>query len=330
MKSFKAYLLHKIQNKIVGSIQDMKTDQLPNNEVTVSVCYSSLNYKDGLILNGLGNLVKEYPHIPGIDYVGTVIDSNHYSFSAGDWVIGTGFRVGETRWGGYSQRVTANGNEIVHLPDSISPFQAMGLGGAGLTAAIALEALEKQGLTPEAGEILITGGCGGVGTFSIMLFAEHGYHVVASTGRMQYKDQLMNLGAKEVIERSTLSKPEARPLKHARWAGCVDTVGGVTLSNILSSMNYGASIASVGLAESSELKTSIIPFLLRSVNIIGIDSVFYPIEKRPFLWRKLTNIVNQDRVRNILKEADLNHLNSLGKRILRGEIFGRVVIKIAN
>jgi len=330
MTSFKAYLLHKTPKGIIGAIEKMTTDQLPDGEVKVSVRYSSLNYKDGLILSGLGNLVKKYPHVPGIDFVGTVLDSNNSDFSTGDWVIGTGFRIGETRWGGYSQQVTANADELIHLPDSLSPFYAMGLGAAGLTAAIALEALEKQGLTPDAGEILITGGCGGVGTFSILLFAAHGYHVVASTGRMQYRDQLINLGAKEVIERSTLSEAPRRPLKSARWAGCVDTVGGVTLSNVLSSMSYGSSIASVGLADSSELTTSVIPFLLRSVNIIGIDSVFYPIEKRPSLWKQLGNIVDQSCIRDILQEAELNQLNALGAKILQGQIHGRVVIKIAD
>ena len=330
MTSLKAYLLRKNRKGIIGAIEEIHTDQLPDDEVNVSVRYSSLNYKDGLILNGIGNLVKKYPHVPGIDFVGTVIDSKHSDFSPGDWVIGTGFRIGETRWGGYSQQVAANADELVHLPKNISPFYAMGLGAAGLTAAIALEALEKQGLTPDAGEILITGACGGVGTFSILLFAAQGYRVVASTGRMEYRDQLIHLGAKEVIQRSELNKAPERPLKSARWAGCVDTVGGTTLANVLSSMDYGSSIASVGLADSSELTTSVIPFLLRSVNIIGVDSVFYPIKKRPRLWDQLGNLINQNCIRGLLKEADLNQLNVLGKKILRGQIHGRVVIKIAD
>ena len=330
MKSMKAYILRKTEQRVRGAVEEINADQIPEGEVSISVHYSSLNYKDGLILNGLGNLVKEYPHVPGIDFVGEVLESKHSNFSRGDWVIGTGFRIGEMRWGGYAEQVTANANELVALPDNLSPFQAMGLGAAGLTAAIALEALERQGLEPSAGEILITGGCGGVATFAIMLFAARGYHVVASTGRMQYRDQLLRLGAKKVIDRSTLSMVPQRPLNNARWGGCVDTIGGISLANIISSMKYGSSIASVGLAENSELTTSVIPFLLRSVNLIGIDSVFYPIDKRPHLWNQLGELLEHNHLDDILQEANLNQLNTLGEKILQGQIYGRIVIKITD
>ena len=229
MDAFRALVVDKHGDQLMADIREVESVHLPEGDVTVEVAYSSLNYKDGLVLNGLGGLVKSYPHVPGIDYAGTVSYSTHPDFTRGDHVIGTGFRVGEVRWGGYAQRVSVSGDWLVSLPQNLSLYRAMCLGSAGLTAAISLRTLEEHGLHPNQGEVLITGASGGVGSFAVSLLAHLGYQVVALTGREENLDYLRQLGAKEILPRSELSSPTGKPLESARWAACIDSVGGPVL-----------------------------------------------------------------------------------------------------
>jgi acrylyl-CoA reductase (NADPH) len=328
MSSFKALLLQKEEDEVAAEIRQLTSDQLPVGDVEIAVEYSSLNYKDGLVLNGLGGLVKDYPHVPGVDYAGTVTSSTHALFKAGDAVVGTGFRVGETRWGGYAQRIRVSGDWLVPLPTNLTSKNAMGLGAAGLSAAIALQTLEAHGLQPEQGEVLVTGASGGVGSFAVALLAKLGYTVVATTGRLQHIDYLKELGASEVIPRSELAEPSSKPLESARWAACIDSVGGTTLARVLAQMKYGASVAAIGLAGGSKLETTVIPFLLRGVNLLGIDSVYYPIERRTEAWQRLAQTIPHDMIDAVTSEAALEDLPRLGKDILEGKVKGRVVVDV--
>ena len=323
---FKALVLDRQEKVVSAAITDLDESRLPENEVEIAVEYSSLNYKDGLVLNGLGGLVKDYPHVPGIDLAGTITQSEHPDYRPGDQVLSTGWRVGETHWGGYAQKARLKADWLVKLPDSLSTRTTMGLGAAGLTAAIALEALEAHGLTPDKGEVLITGAAGGVGSFSVLLLATLGYKVTASTGRPALEPYLKDLGANNIIARQELAEPSDKPLESARWAACIDSVGGTTLARILSQMDYGTSVAAVGLAGGNKLDTTVIPFLLRSVNLLGIDSVFYPTERRAAAWARLATELPLEKIDAICSEAGLEDLPRLGKEILEGKVQGRVII----
>ncbi len=328
MSNFKALLLQREGEELTTAVRELSSDQLPLGDVEIAVEYSSLNYKDGLVLNGLGGLVKNYPHVPGIDYAGTVIHSTHARFKAGDAVVGTGFRVGEIRWGGYAQQIRVSGDWLVPLPKNLTSKSAMGLGAAGLSAAIALQILEIHGLQPEQGEVLVTGASGGVGSFAVALLAQLGYKVVATTGRLQNIDYLRKLGASEVIPRSELAEASNKPLESARWAACIDSVGGTTLARVLAQMQYGASVAAIGLAGGTKLETTVIPFLLRGVNLLGIDSVYYPIERRAEAWQRLAQTISQEMIDAVTREATLKDLPRLGKDILDGKVKGRVVVDV--
>ena len=323
---FKALAMIEQDDAIATVIAELEESDLPEGDVLIDVAYSSLNYKDGLVLNNLGGLVKTYPHIPGIDLSGTVAHSDHPDFQPGDLVVCTGWRVGEIHWGGYAQKARLKGEWLTKLPANLTPRTAMGLGAAGLTAIIALEALEDHGLIPDRGEVLITGAGGGVGSFSVLLLSALGYNVTASTGRPELAPYLKDLGARTVIPRQELAEPSQRPLESARWAACIDSVGGTTLTRALAQMDYGASIAAVGLAGGSEFTATVIPFLLRGVNILGVDSVFYPIVRRSRAWARLARELPLDKINTICCETGLAHLPQLGKDILEGKIRGRVII----
>ena len=323
---FKALALVEKDDAISPAIAELEESDLPQGDVLIDVAYSSLNYKDGLVLNGLGGLVKTYPHIPGIDLAGTVATSDHPEFQPGDQVVCTGWRVGEAHWGGYAQKARLKGDWLVKLPSSLTPRTAMGLGAAGLTAVIALAALESHGLNPAKGEVLITGAAGGVGSCSVLLLSALGYQVAASTGRPELEPYLKDLGAKIIIPRQELSEPSKKPLESARWAACIDSVGGTTLARTLGQMEYGASIAAVGLASGAEFTASVIPFLLRGINILGIDSVFYPAERRATAWERLSTELPLEKIDLICSEASLTDLPQLGKDILEGKVQGRVII----
>ena len=328
MSLFKALVLQQGDDAVTAEIRELSHDQLPVGDVEIAVEYSSLNYKDGLVLNGLGGLVKDYPHVPGIDYAGTITHSSHANFKEGDSVVGTGFRVGEIRWGGYAQQIRVSGDWLVPLPENLTSKNAMGLGAAGLSAAIALQTLETHGLKPEQGEVLVTGASGGVGSFAVALLAKLGYTAVATTGRLQNIDYLKELGASEVIPRSELAEASNKPLESARWAACIDSVGGTTLARVLAQMQYGASVAAIGLAGGTKLETTVIPFLLRGVNLLGIDSVYYPIERRAEAWQRLAQTIPRAVIDAITSEAALEDLPRLGKDILEGKVKGRVVIDV--
>ena len=324
----KALLLRREDGEISASVEEVGEDQLPEGEVEVAVEYSSLNYKDGLVLNGLGGLVKEYPHVPGIDLAGRVTASSDPGFEPGDAVVSTGYRVGELFWGGYAQRARLRAAWPVKLPPGMSTRTAMGLGSAGLTAAISLEALEAHGLAPGRGEVLVTGAAGGVGSFSVLLLSALGYEVAASTGRPELAEYLESLGAAKVVPRSELSEATGKPLESARWAGCIDSVGGTTLARVLAQMDHGASVAAVGLAGGSELETTVIPFLLRGVNLLGIDSVTYPGERRFPAWQRLAEVLPAEGIDSICTLAGLDDLPRLGREILDGKVRGRVVVDV--
>ena len=273
---FRALLLDQVDDKVNATLTDLEDDRLPAGDVTVAVEYSTLNYKDGLVLNGLGRLVRTYPHVPGVDFAGTVLDSEHDAFKPGDRVVSTGWRVGEIHWGGYAEKARVKGDWLVPLPDGLTSRQAMALGTAGFTAMLAVMALEDHGVAPDRGEVLVTGAAGGVGSVAVALLARLGYQVAASTGRESTHDYLKDLGTGSLIGRDEIATPSGRPLDKERWAGCVDSVGGATLACVLPQIAYGGAVAAVGLAGGNKLETTVIPFLLRGINLLGIDSVMCP------------------------------------------------------
>jgi acrylyl-CoA reductase (NADPH) len=325
---FKALVVDTNGGTVSASLQTIDEATLPAGNVRVAVEYSSVNYKDGLVVTGQGGLVKRYPHVPGVDFAGTVIESSHPAFKPGDKVVHTGWRVGEVQWGGYSQKASVNGDWLVPLPAGLTTRQAMAVGTAGLTAMLALMALEGHGLAPSAGEVLITGAAGGVGSVAVALLAKLGFQVVASTGRAEAQSYLENLGATAVIDRSSFAETAKRPLEGERWAGCIDSVGGNTLARVLAQMRYGRSVAAVGLAGGNKLDHTVIPFILRGVNLLGIDSVMCPIPRRLQAWDRIQKDLPFDKLDAITVVAPLLEVPRIAAQILRGQIRGRVVIDV--
>ena len=327
--SFRALVLHEEGGKVVPRIEAVDEAQLPPGEVTVAVECSTLNYKDGLILQGLGRLVRAYPHIPGIDFAGTVERSESLEFGPGDPVILTGWRVGEAQWGGYAEKARVKASFLVRRPDGLTAHQAMAIGTAGFTAMLAVIALERHGLRPDSGDVLVTGAAGGVGSVAVSLLSRLGHRVVASTGRPELRSYLTELGAAELIDRATLAAKPPRPLDRERWAGAVDAVGGTTLATILTQLNYRASVAACGLAGGSELPATVIPFLLRGVSLLGIDSVMCPRDERIEAWQRLVRDLPLDRLERMTRTLPLSDLPELAPQILKGEVRGRIVIDVA-
>ncbi len=329
MSAFRALVLHEEGGRIVPRIEAVDEERLPPGEVTVAVEHSTLNYKDGMILQGVGRLVRQYPHVPGVDFAGTVERSQSPEFAPGDPVVLTGWRVGETRWGGYAEKARVKAEWLVRRPDGLGSRQAMAIGTAGLTAMLAVIALERHGLRPGAGDVLVSGAAGGVGGVAVALLSRLGHRTVASTGRPELSDYLVALGAAELIERAALATPPPRPLDRERWAGAVDAVGGATLATILTQLEYRASVAACGLAGGSGLAATVIPFLLRGVNLLGIDSVMCPREERIEAWRRLAQDLPLDRLERMTQTAPLSALPELAAKILKGEVRGRIVIDLA-
>ncbi len=313
---------------ISQSVKELDDTALPEGDVTVRVEYSTVNYKDGLCLTGQGGLVRNYPHVPGVDFAGTVESSSDARYAAGDRVILTGWRVGEVRWGGYATKARVNADWLVPLPKQLTARQAMAVGTAGLTAVLALQALEAHGLTPDKGEVLVTGAAGGVGSVAVAVLAKCGYLVAAVTGRPETEAYLRDLGASRIIARAELAEVSKRPLETETWAGCIDAVGGAMLARVLGQMNYGASVAAVGLAGGSALPATVIPFLLRGVNLLGIDSVHYPYEGRVRAWNRIAADLPMDKLEAMVSEAKLADLPRIGADILKGAVKGRVVVKL--
>ena len=330
MSSFRALVLHEQGGTVAARLEELDDAHLPEGDVTVAVEYSTLNYKDGMILEGQGRLVRQYPHVPGIDFAGMVERSDSPRFKPGDKVVLTGWRVGELHWGGYAQKARVNADWLVPLPAGLGARQAMAIGTAGFTAMLAVVALEKHGLAPTQGEVLVTGAAGGVGSIAVSLLAALGYRVVASSGRPELRDYLTGLGAAELIDRAALSTKPTRPLDRERWAGAIDAVGGNTLATILTQLKYRAGVAACGLAGGSDLPATVIPFLLRGVNLLGIDSVMCPRAERADAWSRLARDLQPGRLDAISEMVPLSRLPELAPRILAGNIRGRIVVDVNN
>lgn len=329
MSQFRALLLTENEGKVSASLETLDQSRLPAGDVTVRIDYSTLNYKDGMILNGLGRLVRQYPHVPGIDFAGTVEESSNPAWKPGDRVILTGWRVGEIWWGGFAQRARVKGEWLVPLPDGLSTRQAMALGTAGLTAMLAVMALEDHGLTPETdGEVLVTGAAGGLGSVATAVLAARGYRVAASTGRADQHDYLRRLGAATLVDRVELAGGAAKPLLTERWAACVDSVGGPTLAHVLASLRLHGAVASCGNAGGVELSTTVLPLLLRGISVLGIDSAQCPTPRRIEAWQRLAAEMPKDLLDQMTTEATLADLPALGAQILKGQVRGRVVIDV--
>jgi acrylyl-CoA reductase (NADPH) len=327
--SFKALVVEKDEEgKTSASVQTLEESQLPEGDVTVAVEYSTLNYKDGLCIGPGGGLVKTYPHVPGVDFAGTVESSDDPRFSPGDRVVLTGWRVGEVRWGGYAEKARVLADWLVALPEGITTRDAMAIGTAGFTAMLALMALEQHGLQPGKGPVLVTGASGGVGSVATALLANLGYEVAAVTGRPETADYLKSLGATTIVPREELAETVKRPLETETWAGCIDAVGGAMLARVLGQMKYESSVAAVGLAGGAGLPATVIPFLLRGVNLLGIDSVMKPIEIRKEAWERLAKDLPLEKLREMIEPATLADLPRLGAAILKGQVKGRVVVDV--
>ncbi|MBC7479563.1 MAG: oxidoreductase [Pseudorhodobacter sp.] len=326
---FRALLLEKTGDTATATVRDLDDSALPPGEVTVAVEYSTLNYKDGLCLSPTGGgLVRQYPHVAGIDFAGTVQDSTDPRYAAGDKVVLTGWRVGEIHWGGYATRARVKADWLVPLPAGLTTRDAMAVGTAGLTAMLAVIALEQHGLVP-GGEVLVTGAAGGVGSVAVAILSRLGHTVAAVTGRPETEAYLRDLGATRIIPRADLSETVKRPLEAETWVGCIDAVGGAMLARVLGQMKYGASVAAVGLAGGATLPTSVIPFLLRSVNLLGIDSVLKPFAGRQQAWTRLASDLDLAKLHTMTTIVSLNDLPALGAAILQGQVQGRVVVDLS-
>lgn len=327
--SFRALIVDKAEDgTVTQTIATIGEDRLPQADVTVAVAYSTLNYKDGLCLTGGGGLVRKYPHVPGIDFAGTVAASDNPAFRPGDKVLLTGWRVGEAWWGGYAGKARVKAEWLTPMPAGLDARRAMAVGTAGFTAMLAIMALEAHGLKPGQGPVLVTGAAGGVGSVATAILAHLGHEVAAVTGRPEAADYLRKLGATTIVAREDLAEPSARPLESETWAGCVDAVGGKMLARVLTQMKYGASVAAVGLAGGAALPTTVIPFLLRGVNLLGIDSVMRPQADRAAAWARIASDLPMDLLDGMIRPATLADLPALGRDILKGQVQGRVVVDV--
>src|SRR4051812_110987 len=327
MGTFKAIRIDKAEKGTTVALTQFDEAELMEGDVTVRVEWSTLNYKDGLAVTGKAPVVRRFPMIAGIDFAGAVEASSRPAWRAGDKVICNGWGMGETHLGAYAEKARVRGDWLVRLPEGMSTRDAMAIGTAGYTAMLSVLALEKRGLTPKSGPVVVTGAAGGVGSVAIAVLSKLGYHVIASTGRTSEEGYLKNLGAAEVIDRNELSGP-AKPLAKERWAGGVDSVGSTTLANLLSMTKYGGAIAACGLAAGMDLPSSVAPFILRGVCLLGIDSVMCPIELRQVAWSRLASDLDRTKLIEITNEIGMDDVIEAGAKILAGEVRGRIVVKI--
>ncbi|PCH74795.1 MAG: oxidoreductase [Rhodobacteraceae bacterium] len=314
--------------KTSAAVRGITLEDLPAGEVTVAVEYSTVNYKDGMCIGSGGGLVRKYPHVPGIDFAGVVEASSDDRYAPGDRVVLTGWRVGEAHWGGYSQKARVRADWLVPLPQGLDTRAAMAVGTAGFTAMLAVMALEDHGLQPGQAPVLVTGAAGGVGSVATAILAHLGYEVAGVTGRPETAEYLTGLGATQIVAREDLAETVKRPLEGEMWAGCVDAVGGAMLARVLGQMKYGASVAAVGLAGGAGLPATVIPFLLRGVNLLGIDSVMQPYENRVRAWGRIAQDLPMDKLEAMIVPATLGDLPALGRDILKGQVRGRVVVDV--
>ena len=315
--------------KTEAAVRQIGLDDLPEGEVMVAVEYSTVNYKDGLCIGPGGGLVRKYPHIPGIDFAGTVEASSDGRYKPGDKVVLTGWRVGEAHWGGYAQKARVRADWLVPLPEGLDTRAAMAVGTAGFTAMLAVMALEDHGLAPGHGPVLVTGAAGGVGSVAVAILAHLGHEVAAVTGRPETADYLTGLGATRIVPREELTEVTRKPLEAETWAGCVDAVAGAMLGRVLKQMKYGTSVAAIGLAGGAAIEGALItPFILRGVNLLGIDSVMQPHDNRLRAWQRIARDLPMDRLQAMIQPATLGDLPKLGADILKGQVRGRVVVDV--
>jgi acrylyl-CoA reductase (NADPH) len=328
---FRAVLMEKAEDgTATARLADLDDSALPEGEVTVAISHSTLNYKDGLCLSATGGgLVRNYPHIPGIDFAGTVEASTDPRYAPGAPVVLTGWRVGEAHWGGLSEKARVKADWLVPLPAGLTARQAMALGTAGFTAMLAVMDLEAHGLTPAAGEVLVTGAAGGVGSVAVALLAAAGYQVAAVTGRPETAAYLTDLGASRIIPREELAEAIKRPMESETWAGCIDAVGGAMLARVLGQMKSEAAVAAVGNAGGLQVPANIIPFLLRGVKLLGINSVTVPYARRVAAWDRLAREMPLDKLDAMIRPAKLDEVPALGAAILKGQVQGRVVVEMS-
>ncbi|MEV3831867.1 MDR family oxidoreductase [Aeromonas allosaccharophila] len=325
---FKALLLENQDGKTVPTLTRLAESQLPEGEVRVAVAYSSINYKDGLAITGKGKIVRQWPLVPGIDFAGTVLESADSRYQPGDKVVLTGWGVGEGHWGGMAEQARVKGDWLVPLPAGLDERQAMCIGTAGLTAMLCVLALEEAGITPESGEVLVTGAAGGVGSTSVALLAALGYQVAALTGRPKEQGAMLTaLGASRIVPRSELLVP-AKPLEKPLWAGAIDTVGSQVLAKLLAQMNYGGAVAACGLAGGFDLPTSVMPFILRNVRLQGVDSVMCPLARRQLAWQRLARDLPASFFAQAVTEIGLEQVVAAAEAITQGQIAGRTLVKL--
>ena len=324
---FKALVLDQEDKKTLASVQQLDESALPEGDVLVAVEYSSLNYKDGLAITGKGRIIRNFPMVPGIDYAGSVLESADERFQPGDNVVLTGWGVGETHWGGMAEKARVKADYLVPMPEGLDSRKTMIIGTAGLTAMLCVMALEDAGITPEKGEILVTGASGGVGSVSVNLLSTLGYQVVAVSGRPENTEWLKSLGASRVIHRDELLEP-ARPLEKELWAGSVDTVGSKVLAKVLAQMDYEGAVAACGLAGGFDLPTTVMPFILRGVKLLGVDSVMCPTARRITAWNRLQELLPEATYNGVSKEVNLEGVPELAEAITNGQVTGRTLIKL--
>ncbi len=324
---FKGILIEKDESGYRASVKELDEAQLPEGNVRVRVSHSTLNYKDGLAITGKGPVVRRFPMVPGIDLVGVVEDSTHPAYQAGDAVVLNGWGVGEVHWGGLAQKARLNGDWLVPLPTAFTPQQAMAIGTAGYTAMLCVLALERHGVKPDDGEILVTGAAGGVGSVAVAVLAKLGYTVVAATGRPQDADYLKALGATEVVDRALFSSP-GKPLGKERWAGAVDVVGSHVLANVCATTKYRGVVTACGLAAGMDFPATVAPFILRGVTLAGIDSVMCPRADRMVAWQRLATDLDVAKLGQISREVGLAEAIPLAERLLQGEVRGRIVVDV--
>ncbi|WP_289079278.1 MDR family oxidoreductase [uncultured Thalassospira sp.] len=326
--TFRALVLDQQDKSLSASFKNLTTEDLPEGDVLVRVKWSTLNYKDGMILNGLGRLVRSYPHVPGVDFSGEVVSSIDRRYKPGDEVILTGWRVGEALWGGYAQYARVKADWLVPLPNGLGADQAMAIGTAGFTSMLAVMALEEQGVSPDQdGEVLVTGAAGGVGSVAVSILAALGYRVAASTGRAETHQYLRDLGATTIVDRNELTDT-SKPLLSEKWVGAIDSVGSSTLAHVLSEMKYHGVVAACGLAGGPDLPATVIPFLLRGVRLIGIDSVMCPYAYRVKAWERLARQLPTDHLSAATTKVALSEILPWGEKILKGQVKGRVLIDV--
>lgn len=324
---FKGILIEKDEQGYNAAIKELDDSFLMDGDTIINVSYSTLNYKDALAITGKSPVVRKFPMIPGIDLVGTVESCESGKFKAGDKVLLNGFGVGEVHCGGLAQKAQLKSDWLIPLPNELTAKQAMAIGTAGYTAMLCVMVLEKHGITPESGEVLVTGANGGVGSYAIAILAKLGYTVVASTGRVEESSYLKALGAKEIIDRHLLSE-QGRPLAKERWAGVIDSVGSHTLVNACASTQYGGIVAACGLAQGMDLPGTVAPFILRGITLAGIDSVMRPVTDRLEAWERLANILESDTIENVSKEISLSQVVNTAHELIEGRVQGRIVVNL--